>query len=442
MAPKKDSRFLPEIWGLFAMGSLWVVMRFAVRLRTVGFYGLQIDDGFAFIALFCWAVIIAGIHCTYFTHTNIDYRPDEVWDLTPSEVRGVAWGTKFYIITLYAYITMVFSLKAIVIILYQRLACERWQKRLLHFTIFLCIAGWIAMNLMLSLLCLPYSKRFVVQPLPEPKCTASPTFFIALSCINATTDFLLLAIPVPILWTLRIPLHRRIGVFVLLASGIFVMAACITRVSLTVVPDITVSIIARWGARELSIALVAVNTAALRPMFRKSFWRRRSYTLPSHPSQDRRNKYIFNSLQRRFYRQRFASHMLNSTSAPASAAPHRFFPSIPEDSACDVATPRPAHFSTPGWRRKRFFDSFSSLRGRGARVVGIVSAGEEKQREGRDLEKGKESIVRTTSLSRGDSGGVVLSSEAVRAGRGSREQEQDDDEIRRLGVKDFGRGPG
>lgn len=162
-------------------------------------------------------------------------------------------------------ITLIFSLKAIVIILYHRIAGEPWQRRLLHFTIFICIAGWTATNLMLSLMCLPYSRRWVVQPLPEEDCTASPNFFVVLSCFNAVSDLLLLTIPVPILWTLQIPLHRRVGVFVLLASGIFVLAACITRVSLTVVPNITVSIIARWGAREISIALVAVNSAALRP---------------------------------------------------------------------------------------------------------------------------------------------------------------------------------
>ncbi|KAJ4355857.1 uncharacterized protein N0V89_003878 [Didymosphaeria variabile] len=265
MAPVKDKHFLPEIWALFSLGSLWVVIRFAVRIRTFGLYSLQIDDGFAFIALFCWAVIIAGINCTYYTATNIDYKPDEVWALTPDQVKGVEWGSKFYIITLYAYIAMVFSLKAIVIILYQRLAFGSWQKKLLKFTIVLCICGFIATTLMLSLMCLPYSRRFQVQPLPDNKCTASSTFFIVLSCLNATTDLLLLAIPVPLLWTLKIPLHKRIVVFVLLSSGIFVMAACITRVSLTVVPNITVRIIARWGARELSTAMVAVNSASLRP---------------------------------------------------------------------------------------------------------------------------------------------------------------------------------
>jgi hypothetical protein len=129
---------------------------------------------------------------------------------------------------------MVFSLKAVVIILYQRLAFGSWQHKVLKFTIVLCICGFVATILMLSLMCLPYSRRFKVQPLPDNDCTASSAFFIAISCFNAATDAFLLAIPVPLLWTLQIPLHRRILVFVLLSSGIFVMGACITRVSLTV----------------------------------------------------------------------------------------------------------------------------------------------------------------------------------------------------------------
>lgn len=129
---------------------------------------------------------------------------------------------------------MVYSLKAIVIVLYLRLAFGSWQKKLLKFTIVLCICGFVATTLMLSLMCLPYSRRFQVQPLPDNTCTASSSFFIVLSCFNALTDAFLLAIPVPILWTLRMPLPKRIIVFALLSSGIFVMGACITRVSLTV----------------------------------------------------------------------------------------------------------------------------------------------------------------------------------------------------------------
>ncbi|PSN73314.1 hypothetical protein BS50DRAFT_444562, partial [Corynespora cassiicola Philippines] len=254
-----------EIWALFSVGVLWVVLRFAVRIRTVGIHGLQIDDGFAFLSVLCWTIIIVGIHITYFIGTNIDYSAKEVWGLTEHQVEGISFGSKLVPGLTCLSIVMIFSLKAIVIILYRRLAFGDWQKQLLNFTIMVCIVGFISTTLQLSLMCLPYERRFEVRPLPEEKCTASLTFFVALSCFNASSDALLLTIPVPLLWTLRVPLYRRVGVFILLASGIFVMSACIIRVSLTVVPNITVRIIARWGARELAIALVAVNSASLRP---------------------------------------------------------------------------------------------------------------------------------------------------------------------------------
>ena len=102
MAPTVDKHFLPEIWVLFTLGTLWVVMRFIVRIRTFGICGLRLDDAFAAVAVVCWAVIIAGINCTYYTSTNIDWKPEEVWALSPHKVKEVEWGSKFYIITLYA----------------------------------------------------------------------------------------------------------------------------------------------------------------------------------------------------------------------------------------------------------------------------------------------------------------------------------------------------
>lgn len=102
MAPVKDRRFLPEIWALYSIGVLWVMLRFAVRLRTVGLRGLRVDDGFAFFAVLCWTIIIVGIHVTYSTATNIDYSASEVWDLTEHQVEMASLGSKLYIITLYA----------------------------------------------------------------------------------------------------------------------------------------------------------------------------------------------------------------------------------------------------------------------------------------------------------------------------------------------------
>lgn len=102
MAPVRDEKFLPEIWAMYSLGVLWVLLRFAVRIRTVGMRGLQIDDGFAFFSVVCWTTIVVGIHITYFTGTSVDYSATEVWVLTEHQIERVSYGTKLYIITLYA----------------------------------------------------------------------------------------------------------------------------------------------------------------------------------------------------------------------------------------------------------------------------------------------------------------------------------------------------
>lgn len=102
MAPVLDESFLPEIWALYSVGVLWVVLRFSVRMRTVGYRGLQVDDGFAFFSIVCWTTIVLGIHITYFTGTNVDFSATEVWDLTEHQAERASYGSKLYIITLYA----------------------------------------------------------------------------------------------------------------------------------------------------------------------------------------------------------------------------------------------------------------------------------------------------------------------------------------------------
>ncbi|KAF2711881.1 hypothetical protein K504DRAFT_374326, partial [Pleomassaria siparia CBS 279.74] len=256
--------FLPEIWFLYAVGTFWLILRFFVRIRTRGLCGLEPDDAFSFLVLICWTNMCVGIQITYYTGAAVDYTPEDMVDFTQSHLEQVEYGTKLYFMTMYA-ILMVFSLKGTVISFYERLAFCNWQNLLLKWTKVYCVLGFIAITCVLSFSCWPYSRNWAVRPYPGLECTAKPQFFIVLSCLNASGDALLLCIPIPLFWRLRLPLLKKIGMVILLSSGIFVMAACIIRVSLTVVPDVSLRIIARWGVRELSIGILAVNTAALRP---------------------------------------------------------------------------------------------------------------------------------------------------------------------------------
>lgn len=64
------------------------------------------------------------------------------------------------------------------------------------------------------------------------------------------TDFVILSIPIPLLWKVKITLGRKLAIGVLLCSGVFIIVATILRcvLSLRDIQGINVSTI--WAIRE------------------------------------------------------------------------------------------------------------------------------------------------------------------------------------------------
>lgn len=55
-------QFLPEVWTHYGIGVSILALRFAVRFKTVGFRGLQMDDLFAFIVLIMYTCDAVTVH--------------------------------------------------------------------------------------------------------------------------------------------------------------------------------------------------------------------------------------------------------------------------------------------------------------------------------------------------------------------------------------------
>jgi hypothetical protein len=85
-------------------------------------------------------------------------------------------------------LVLIFTLKGIVLILYQRIFFQPWQIWVLRITVALCLLGFTALTMALSLVCLPYNQRWQLVPRPSITCTASPNILITTSCVNAVTD--------------------------------------------------------------------------------------------------------------------------------------------------------------------------------------------------------------------------------------------------------------
>lgn len=136
---------------------------------------------------------------------------------------------------------------------------------------------WLALVLTVSLSCRPYHENWQIRPLPGPQCTFRTQNFWTLVVLNVVSDAAIMAIPVPILWNLRVSPLRKLGITLLLCSGLFIISTAIVRAVVTIGGTASVININRWGFRETAVGVCAVTAPVLAPMFTRAFWRKGPY---------------------------------------------------------------------------------------------------------------------------------------------------------------------
>lgn len=79
-------------------------------------------------------------------------------------------------------------------------------------------------------------------------------------------------IPIPMLWRLKVNLRRKLALFLLFGSGIFLIICTILRTvySLTNVKDIAIA--QAWADREGFVCVLVVSAPGIWPLVRKSRW--------------------------------------------------------------------------------------------------------------------------------------------------------------------------
>jgi hypothetical protein len=99
-----------------------------------------------------------------------------------------------------------------------------------------------------------------------------PQILYVTSTLNILTDGMILITPIPMLWNLNVGRSRKLGLSLLLFPGVFVIAAALIRVIMSLQVSPSALNINRWGVRETLAGVIAVNLPILRPILRSSFW--------------------------------------------------------------------------------------------------------------------------------------------------------------------------
>jgi hypothetical protein len=99
MAVEKSREIELEVRGLYAVGTFSLLLRYVVRIRTRGLFGLQIDDAFTFVVLVCWILLFIGTVIIYDTGTVMDFTPAEIADFDSAHIRKLEYGSKIFLMS-------------------------------------------------------------------------------------------------------------------------------------------------------------------------------------------------------------------------------------------------------------------------------------------------------------------------------------------------------
>ncbi|KAF2867684.1 hypothetical protein BDV95DRAFT_646623 [Massariosphaeria phaeospora] len=184
----------------------------------------------------------------------------------------------------------IFFTKLSILFLYHRIFPSRTFTRVLWGVGAFILAYSITSAMVNLLQCVPIAANWNPKLAATAKCVDFGSELIALSTINAVTDFVLLVLPMPILWRLHVNLEKKIKLMVMFALGAATVIVSIIRANYVSTISFTNgtwanSFGAMWSVVETCLAIVAACVPTLRPLYEKIFGKIGGSTMGSSAAQ-------------------------------------------------------------------------------------------------------------------------------------------------------------
>ncbi|KAK6603890.1 glycoside hydrolase family 95 [Botrytis cinerea] len=246
-----------EIWIEYVIGISAFLLRFFARWKHVGFEKFALDDLFCFIGM-----------------TWHHRRPDNGNRAIgyPQEAHNLTIGSKCLFLAWICFITLTWTLKAILLSLYHRLTLGLEQHKMIKFVAGFCIISWTACMIAHFAVCVPIEHSWQVNPYPGDNCVLRRPNQALVGVLNILSYIGIMAIPLPLLFAARIPIYRKLILGALFCSGIFVTAIVILRVYYALSGAGSLRSVIAWAFRESFISIIAATAPGIKPLFNRSNW--------------------------------------------------------------------------------------------------------------------------------------------------------------------------
>ncbi|KAJ4364604.1 hypothetical protein N0V83_009200 [Neocucurbitaria cava] len=159
-------------------------------------------------------------------------------------------------------------------IFYQRLSPNKTFQAAVWSTIFVCAGAYIGIFFSLIFACKPIAASWNPLLLATAVCVNRGAIYIATAVIGIVTDVVLIALPIPTIWGLQMPMKQKIGLTAIFGIGSITMITSIIRL-IVLIPSLTnmdqTWVIAEgslWIIVEANLFIVCCCLPTLRRFFR------------------------------------------------------------------------------------------------------------------------------------------------------------------------------
>ncbi|KAK2753841.1 hypothetical protein FQN55_000205 [Onygenales sp. PD_40] len=270
--------FATEAWALLGVGLMVTIIRTYGRIASLGLKGLRADDYLAWVGAIFYAIetslaySVGNVAKGFANNGMTDAQRASLSPDNPEYGLRVI-GSKIQLCGWSSYSVLMWSLKASLMVLYDRLTTGlgRSYKLRVYVGFTFLIATWIAVVLNLFFTCRPFHKYWQIYPDPGNVCqpAISNQIIWTFLSLNVATDLYLLCIPIPMLWASSIKPIKKIGLMILFSGGLLVITCAILRVIMIVIDPVNGAQSAgSWAVSESFVAVVTTNLPLIFPLLK------------------------------------------------------------------------------------------------------------------------------------------------------------------------------
>ncbi|KAJ1328155.1 hypothetical protein MN608_07491 [Microdochium nivale] len=138
--------------------------------------------------------------------------------------------------------------KLSLLIIYNRLTPELWFRYPVWITIFVVATSAAVLEFLLIFPCYPVTASWGITD-TKAACVDRQALYMASAIMGATTDALVLAVPMPLLWKLQRPRREKIGLAAIFCMGIVTVFTAVMRLKTTIESMGNVDL--SWGSADV-----------------------------------------------------------------------------------------------------------------------------------------------------------------------------------------------